>query len=215
MKHFIFDFDGVLADSMPVWAGVYMGLLIDNGIEVPPDMIKDITPLGNSGATRYCIEHGLDMPHSTITNFVLEKIEKAYKTDVKLKLFVREILTELHAKGIHLHVLTASSHSYVDPFLKRKEIFDLFDNVWSSDDFALTKSNPEIYKQIATKLNTTPENCTMFDDNVLALSTANAAGMNIVGVYDSSSEELKNEFLKITDNYIYDFSEINNILKSL
>ena len=55
----------------------------------------------------------------------------------------------------------------------------------------------------------------MFDDNILALSNANAAGMNIVGVYDSSSEELKNEFLKITDNYIYDFSEINNILKSL
>ena len=77
MKHFIFDFDGVLADSMPVWAGVYMGLLIDNGIEVPPDMIKDITPLGNSGAARYCIEHGLDMPHSTITNFVLEKIYDA------------------------------------------------------------------------------------------------------------------------------------------
>ena len=53
MKHCIFDFDGVLVDSMDVWAGIYVKLLKDGTGSVPDDMVKAITPLGNAGAAKY------------------------------------------------------------------------------------------------------------------------------------------------------------------
>ena len=207
-KHYIFDFDGVLADSMPVWAGIYVNLLADNGLKIPHEMVKEITPLGNTGAARYCVEHGLNMSEDEILSYALSNFKKAYSTTIKLKANVKSSLINIHRKGIHLHVLTASSHSYLDAFLKKEGIWDLFDNVWSTEDFSLNKSETEIYKQIANKLQVNISACTFFDDNIVALSTASAAGMVAVGVYDSSSECFKEQIQKITSDYIYDFSQI-------
>ena len=208
MKHFIFDFDGVIADSMPVWAGIYVNLLSDNGLAVPTDMVKEITPLGNSGAAKYCVEHGLKMSHSKALNYALTQFKKAYATTIKIKNNVKSTLEQLHKSGIRLHVLTASSHSYLDAFLKKEGVWELFDNVWSTDDFSLVKSDTKIYTEVAKKLGVNLCDCTFFDDNIIALSTAAKAGMTTIGVYDKSSDCLEQQIREITNGYIYDFSQI-------
>ena len=73
--------------------------------------------------------------------------------------------------------------------LKRLKIFDLFDNVWSCDDFSTTKANPEIYKFVAEKLNVNVKDVLFLDDNLNANMTAKTAGMKVCGVFDESSAE--------------------------
>ena len=58
---YLFDFDGVLVDSMEIWAGLHMQTLRDANIPVPEDFVETITPLGNYHGAKYTISLGLDI----------------------------------------------------------------------------------------------------------------------------------------------------------
>lgn len=208
MKHYLFDFDGVLVDSMPTWAGEHIKALEDAGIEPPADFVKTITPLGNYKASLYTISFGLDISIEEYLEKLSRKLNKAYSTFISLKPNVKETLEKLSKEGIALHVLTASPHSYVDDCLKRHGVFELFQNVWTIEDFSLTKAEPEIYIEAVKRLDASPKNCTMFDDNIVALKTAKAAGFSAIGVYDETSKDLQNDIKSISDKYIYNFGEL-------
>ena len=207
-KHYIFDFDGVLVDSMDTWAGAYVKLLKKNTGFAPTDMVREITPLGNAGAAKYCIDHGLSMSVEQILEFVLSEFKREYLTNVLLKNNVESVLSELNKSGISLHVLTASSHLYVDACLEKAGVLGLFANIWSTDDFGLSKADPQIYLEAARLLGADVSDCTFFDDNIIALTNAKLSGMRAVGVYDKSSDSLVDDMKAIGDEYIYDFSEI-------
>ena len=110
-----------------------------------------------------------------------------------------------------MNVLTASPHITLDACLKRLGIFDLFDNVWSCDDFATTKADPEIYVKAAEKMNTTVNKVLFLDDNLNADTVAKSAGMLVCGVYDESSKDYTDQIKSATDFYIYDFKELLNL----
>ncbi len=205
---YIFDFDGVLVDSMDTWAGVYIVLLEKYNIPYPSDIVKQITPLGNAGAAQYCISLGLDMTVEQVREHNHEILSQRYFYEIPAKNNVAEVLRQLKNKGASLNVLTASPHTYVDPCLKRIGIYDIFDNIWTIDDFGHKKDEVIIYEQAAERLGKTVAECTFFDDNFIAAKTAKKSGMTSIGVYDKSSDEIQDEIKAVTDRYIYDFKEL-------
>ncbi len=205
---YIFDFDGVLVDSMETWAGVYISLLEQNGIPYPEDFVKTITPLGNDGAIQSCIDLGLNMTVDDVRQYNHGVLSQRYFHEIPAKAYVVSVLTELKRRGIGLNVLTASPHTYVDPCLKRVGLYDLFDNVWTIDDFGYRKNQVILYEKAAARLNRSVAECTFFDDNLTAAKTAKEAGMVSVGVYDKSSHSMQEDIKAVTDRYIYNFAEL-------
>ena len=139
---------------------------------------------------------------------MLERAVEAYSTRVEAKPFVISALRALRARGDSLNVLTASPHAMLDPCLRRLGVFDLFDNVWSCEDFGTTKSDPAIYRMAAARIAKPVGDIWFLDDNPGADKTAQAAGMRVCGVYDDSSAEYEQEMKRICDAYIRDFSQI-------
>ncbi len=212
-KHFIFDFDGTLVDSMPTFVSAVLTILDNYGVKYPPDIIKTVTPLGVIDTAKYCIST-FNMPIST-EEFILHIMRlatDAYLYTIPFKDTVLSTLFELKGLGVSLNVLTASPHETLDPCLKRLSSYDLFDNVWSCHDFDTNKSNPEIYKMAAKALGTSTEDIVFFDDNIDACRTAKNAGCRVIGVYDSSSEEFASDMKRELDGYIFSFSEIKNLV---
>ena len=136
----------------------------------------------------------------------------AYVNEIPAKSNVIAALKEMKARGDSLNVLTASPHPMLDPCLKRLGIFDLFEEVWSCDDFNTTKANPEIYRMAAERLGKTVEEVLFLDDNYNADKTAKEAGMKVCAVYDESSKDFVEEMKAVADYYIYDFSELPGLL---
>ncbi len=122
-----------------------------------------------------------------------------YRDVIVLKPGVDEYLRMLKKKGCSLNVLTANPHKMVDPCLKRNGIYDLFDNVWSCDDFGMTKSNPQIYVEAVERIGCSIENAVFFDDNENALKTAAQAGLFTVGVFDESSKDYAEQIKQISN----------------
>ncbi len=207
-KTLIFDFDGTMVDSMPMWKRRVIELLDRHGAKYPENVIEIITPLGYEGMAKYFIECGVKGTVEEVLDTVYSFALDEYLNHIPAKQTVAEALGILKEKGCSLNVLTAAQHAMLDGCLKRLGIYDVFDNIWSSDDFGLKKSNPEIYLQAAQKLEREVSECTFFDDNITALRTAQSAGMKVVGVYDATSEVFIDEIKVFADGYIYHFSEI-------
>lgn len=208
MKTYLFDFDGTLVDSMPSYISVMLRILDENGIKYSDDIVKIITPLGYNGTAKYFIGLGVKASAEELTAKMTAYATKAYAEEICAKDGVIESLRALKARGDSLNVLTASPHTMLDPCLKRIGIYDLFDNVWSCDDFGTTKADPEIYKAAANRLGVDVGEVIFLDDNYNADKTAKEAGMVVYGVYDLSSEEFTDEIRLVTDKYIVNFKEL-------
>ena len=208
MKTYLFDFDGTLVDSMPTYVSSVLRIMDENGVSYGSDFVKVITPLGLMGTAEYIIKTGLNLPKEEIIELMKKYMLEAYLYDIPAKSNVVSVLKELKRRGASLNVLTASPHITLDACLKRLGIYDLFDFVWSCDDFNTTKANPEIYKMAAQKIGQRVEDILFLDDNLNADQTAKAAGMMVCGVYDDSSKEYTDEIKAICDYYINDFLEL-------
>ena len=203
MKDLVFDFDGTLVDSMPTWGGKMLRILDEEGVSYPENIIECITPLGDLGAARYFIsalgvKKSIEELAEKMDAYAIDK----YRFEIGEKQGAIEALTALKARGHRLFVLTASPHKMLDPCLARLGMTPLFDGVFSCDDFATTKANPEIYDRLCARIGSTKENLVFFDDNLGACETAVRAGVRTVGVFDASGEKFTEQLKSLTAAYV-------------
>ena len=207
---YMFDFDGTLVDSMPYWSRKVLNVLDFHKVSYPDDIIKTLATLGDMGAIRYMKENfGISQSEEEILAMMDEYAMPKYRDEIGFKDdSVPRYLNRLKKEGHTLCVLTASPHKMLDPCLKRLGIYDIFDYVWSCDDFGTTKSNPQIYLDSIKKAGGSGCEPIIFDDNAGACKTAKSAGLTVVGVYDKSGEDFTEEIKSATDKYIITFDEM-------
>ena len=205
---YLFDFDGTLVDSMPSFAAVMLRILDEYGVPYGEDIVKIITPLGYCGTARYFQTLGIDETVEALTETMNRYAKEDYLYHIPAKESVPETLRALRAAGASLNVLTASPHAVLDPCLGRLELWDLFDNVWSCDDFNTTKADPAIYRQAAERMGARTEDVIFVDDNVNAVRTAAQAGMRAYGIFDASSADFQGEMRAVSERYLEKLSDL-------
>ncbi len=209
MKDLVFDFDGTLVDSMPTWGGKMLRILNEEGVSYPKNIIEIITPLGDAGAANYFISSlGVKATKQSLLSRMDDYALPKYRDEILEKEGAGDTLRALKARGHRLFVLTASPHKMLDPCLARLGLTSLFDGVFSCDDFATTKADPEIYDRLSAHIGSTKENLVFFDDNLGACKTAIASGVKTVGVYDDSGKATFDTLKETTSAHAYKLEEI-------
>lgn len=208
MGTYLFDFDGTLVDSVPTFMGTMRRIAAEGGIPCDDALLQKLIPLGLSGLSDHFIALGLKLPKAVLMERVMAYMTEDYLYTIPAKAEVETTLRSLKSAGHSLNVLTASPHMTLDPCLKRLGLWELFDNVWSCDDFHTTKSDPGIYRQVAEKLGVAVEQVLFIDDNLGAVQTAKNAGMRTCGVYDPASRDQEAALRKTGDFYARDFSQL-------
>ncbi len=193
---------------MPYFVRGMLAILDEHNIPYGEDIIQTITPLGMMGTAQYFKELGISLSIEEIIRKMGEKMVELYWYQVPAKDFVCDTLKTIKARGVSMSILTASPHITVDRCLERLGLWELFDHVWSCDDFGATKADPQIYVDAAERMGCSVSEVLFFDDNLGACTTAKEAGMNVCGVYDESSAEDEENIRNVADCYIKDVREI-------
>jgi HAD superfamily hydrolase (TIGR01509 family) len=209
-KAYIFDLDGTLVDSMTCgWVEMLTGFLSKRGIAYPDDLVKTVIPLGTVGCAKYYREeYGVKESVEEIVAIFQETLREKYENEILAKPNAEQVLNVLKSNGASLNVLTASQHVFLDPCLKRWGLLDLFVNVWSVEDFALTKADEEIYQAVADRLGEDIRDCIIVDDSIAVLQVAKRSGIQTIGFFDDFSADMEEEMRKTADKYVYDFMEL-------
>ncbi len=81
---------------------------------------------------------------------------------------------------------------------------DTFDIVVGDEEVQLGKPHPDIFLKTAEKLDISPEHCIVFEDAPAGISAAKKAGMKVIVLTTSHSEDA----LKDADLIIENFSQL-------
>ena len=205
----IFDLDGTLVNSESRFNAGIFPILDENGINYDKDEVIAITtPAGYDGSAEYFISLGVKGTKEEIMKKLSDNLVNEYSTNIYLKPFVKEYLIKLKNEGYSLYVLTASPHTVTDPCLKHNEVFDLFTDVWSVDDFSLPKSNIQLFYNVAERIGCKPEEILYLDDSHIAVINSVKAGYKTIGVRDEQTPEQIGIIKNTASLFIETFKEL-------
>jgi len=118
-----------------------------------------------------------------------------------------QLITDLHAHGVKTAVVTSSNQPKMESvYRKRPEFKTLFDAILTSEDFAESKPSPDCYLRGAARFGATTDECIVFEDSFNGLKSGRAAGMTVVGLATTNTEEAIRPF---SDIQIADYTHIN------
>lgn len=205
----IFDLDGTLLDSMPVWATLGADYLNSLGV-TPPKEIAEIIKLMTLRQTAeyFKSECELSLPVPAIEKGINEMIESRYFHEVLPKPGVPEFLRDLHEQSVKMCVVTATDRYLAEAALSRCGLLDRFERVITCGDFGAGKDRPGIFEYALETLGTEKACTPVFEDAIHAAKTAKDAGFPLIAVYDRSFAESKGALQELADYYIDSFEDL-------
>ena len=190
MKCAIFDMDGTILDSMPMWHTIADKYLESIGKVPRKDLWDNVKRLNMIETAQYFIdEYGVQKTIEEIGVEVKELIMKFYAESLELKMGAREFLEKLNEKGIPCVLATATERSCVLACMKRLDCEKYFKEIITCLDLNTSKSSPLIFEESARRCGAKPEESVVFEDALHAIRTAHKAGFKVCAVYDTSDEE--------------------------
>ena len=117
---FLFDLDGTLLDSMPLWDKVYLQTLAHFGISVPADYLMHVNHLSVRDGAVYTVQSlGLDTTPEEIIRIWASLGTAAYRDSIQLKPHAADLLRLLRADGKTLGIATALGKGFFESCLAR------------------------------------------------------------------------------------------------
>ena len=206
----IFDMDGTLLDSMPIWKGLGASMLRELGIEPAPELEAKMKTLSLRGGVAYCKDY-YQLPQSVeeLVGLVFDKIHEFYCEKVQPKPGVEKFLSLLKMEGVWMYVATATDRPLAEAALRHAGIDGYFRGLITSQEVGVGKGeSPEIYERAMRRLQSNKKDTVVFEDAFHAIQTAKAAGFRVAAVYDAAEEENQPAIQQIADYYIRSFEEM-------
>lgn len=209
MEVAIFDFDGTIADSCYVWESVDRNFFKKRGMTIPYDYTEKISTLNlHDGACFTKREYGFADTVEEIKAEWLSGALEEYQKNVTLKPFAAEYIHSLKKKGVKLALATAASPEFYTPVLVKSGIYELFDLFADGHSGLPGKHCPDMFLHCAEKLQREPSECTVFEDILPAILSADKIGMETVGVFETKSCNDWDKIKKAASKSILSFSEL-------
>lgn len=209
IKGAIFDIDGTLLDSMPVWESAGARYLATLGIKAKSDLKEKLDALSlPEGALYMQKEYGLSVSTEDILQGIDQVVKDFYYKEATMKPGVRSLLKLLKANNVKMILATATDADMAKAALVHNGIWQEFIGMITCEEAGAGKTSPKIFELAKDRLQTKKEETWVFEDSLYAIKTATEAGFPVCGIYDEYSKKNMEEIKALSDIYVEDFAEI-------
>jgi sugar-phosphatase len=205
----IFDMDGVLIDSEPLWKIAMEEVFHSLGSTLTKADFQKTVGLRIDEVVHFWNKHenwGVENEHDVEEAIIVKMIELISKNATPLP-GVIETLTYLKNSGIKIGLGTSSSSRLIQVVLSELNIQHFFDFTHSAETEAFGKPHPAVYNTVAENLNVSPNNCLVIEDSFNGVIAGLAAKMKVVCIPEKT--HFPNPRLSVAD---YHFSTMNEFL---
>jgi len=200
IKGLIFDMDGVLIDSEPLYRILNDKLFKELGFTLTDEAYAQYVgttdeKMLNDLKTRFSLKQSVDD-----INQMREDIHLTYFK--KAALFPMDYLHDLlnWAKKHHLKLAVASStdEKLVHLILEKIGFLDAFQAVVCGNQINQSKPAPDIFLKAAEKLGLSPETCIVIEDSTNGVQAGKKAGMTVIGFQsDDGNQDLSESHIRV------------------
>ena len=178
----VFDLDGVLVDSEPVWEQVRRRVVADYGGHWDADTQDRLMGMSTGEWSAYLSSGlGVRLSPPEVADVVIEAMASAYREHLPLLPGAVEAVTRMAARWT-LGLASSSPPSLIETVLDAAALRPLFAVVTSTEDVARGKPAPDIYLAVAARLAVPPTACVAVEDSTNGLRAAAAAGCVVIAV---------------------------------
>jgi HAD superfamily hydrolase (TIGR01509 family) len=211
IKAVVFDMDGVLIDSEPVYQSIKRDLLRRFGLNMTDQQAKSFAGEKLRDTIPRLFPHvGESLKRQILDTFVNESIAELPYAQV-LNRHAVPVLSRLRDDGYKVALASSSPLIKIEMFFKRCDTEKYFDLVTTGEMFEKTKPDPAIYLYTAERLGLPPSGCAAVEDSDIGLEAASSAGYYVICKRDN-----RFNFKQSSANvWVDDLDEITDILRRI
>ena len=178
----VFDLDGVLVDSEPVWEQVRRGLVAERGGRWAPDAQRRLMGMSTPEWARYLSEDlGVGLPPDQVASEVIDRMTARYTEHVPLMDGAVDAVRRVAARW-PLAVASSAPAVLIQVVLAASGLRSCFSVVMSTEQVPRGKPAPDIYLAVTAALGCPPADCAAVEDSSNGLRSAAAAGLRVVAI---------------------------------
>ncbi len=185
----IFDMDGVLIDSEPLYMEQERRSFARHGVTLNKNQLSRFVGttqhhMWSAIKNEYALTESLD---SLMTQHHQQLVHMMSSVPLSPMAGSQKLLDVLNKAGVPCAVASSSPRELVNIILHRTGLRTYFNNIVCGDDVKLSKPNPEIFLLAAKQLGILPEECLVIEDSCHGVTAAKAATMFCIGLINASS----------------------------
>lgn len=178
----LFDLDGVLVDSEPVWEEVRRAYVAAHGGTWQPDSQRRLMGMSTAEWAAYLSgELGVDRTAEQVATEVVAEMTRRYAQHVPLIDDADAVVRRLATRW-PLGLASSSPTRLIAAALDAMGLADAFGATLSTEETARGKPAPDVWLAVAARLGVDPARCVAIEDSSNGVRSAAAAGMRVVAV---------------------------------
>ena len=187
----IFDMDGVLVDSEPLWRRAEQQVFAQVGLRLNESLCRRTTGLGLGEVVSYWYHRH---PWKLLTveqveQELMQRIIMLLNNESRPLAGIPEILEFFRRRGMKIALASSSHYRVIDAVVDKLAIRNYFNVIHSGEEEAYGKPHPAVYLGAVRKLGVKPFECMAFEDSINGLIAAKAARIKAVAIPDPQSWE--------------------------
>ncbi len=209
---FIFDMDGVIIDSEPLWKIAMEEVFTALGSKLTKEDFQKTVGLRIDEVIHFWnVTEGWGVINEEqVQEDIISKMEELILTNPYPLQGVLETLKFLKVKGIKIGLATSSSKRLIHAVLTSLNIMHFFDFTWSAEDESHGKPHPAVYLSVAKSLDVSPTKCLVIEDSYNGVISGLAARMTVVCIPEKT--HFPNPKLALAD---FQFDSMDQFLKNI
>ncbi|MER7888656.1 HAD family phosphatase [Micromonospora sp. NPDC094482] len=178
----VFDLDGVIVDSEPVWEEVRRAYVATHGGTWQPDSQRRLMGMSTGEWARYLSDElGVSRTAEQVAVEVVDEMTRRYAAHVPLIDDADRVVRRLAARWT-LGLASSSPTRLIAATLTATGLTDAFGATLSTEETERGKPAPDVYLAVARRLKVDPARCVAVEDSSNGVRSAAAAGMRVVAV---------------------------------
>jgi HAD superfamily hydrolase (TIGR01509 family) len=181
----IFDMDGLLVDSEPVWDRARKSMADEAGKDWNKEDHKAVMGVSTDEWVAYMIRRlELTLSPQEVQAQVIERMVEMYQAGIP---YFPGAVEAVHLAAQHFPTALASgSHrTLIDTVTADAAMQGQFQVILSADEVGAGKPAPDVYLETARRLGVPPEKCVCLEDSGNGILAGVRAGMKVIAVPDS------------------------------
>jgi sugar-phosphatase len=182
----LFDMDGVLVDSEPLWKTAMHEVFSSLGSNLSKSDFQLTVGMRIDQVINYWKEkENWKRTSYLIENQIINQMISLINSEGKLLPGVKETLLFVK-ENKKIGLASSSPRALIDAVLKKTEIKSLFDGVFSAENETHGKPHPGVYLTAADNLGSNPSTCLVIEDSLNGVIAGKAANMTVICIPEKS-----------------------------
>ena len=178
----LFDMDGLLIDSEPLWLETETAVMARLGADWTEQDQGQLLGGSLERTVRYLLGKATrPAPPDVVGGWLMSGIAERVRRDgVPVQPGARELLASVKAAGLPSALVTSSERAFMEAVLASTGM--RFDVLVCADDVTATKPDPEPYLLAAKLVGLQPADCFALEDSPNGVASSEAAGCQVIAV---------------------------------